>query len=398
MAGPEGRLWDLVIKLRRRRFLLGPDDYDALRQALRAGFGWSSPRALCDLCCALWAKSSREREIVTALFDQLDLQDWELPESWTGPEDPAVEDAPDRTGVTSPIEVEDDVEDLAPEEIPTGVEDPPTTSAQGRLPPIRLDGVAPVQRRFVLLPEYPLTYREVAQACRRLRRPTRQGPPSELDVEATAAQWCRQGVAGRVMLRPPRRNTARLLLLVDRQGSMVPFHGFVEEVCDAILNAGQLEHAALFYFHDVPAEGTDAGVLAPVADQLFPALDPVLPAIAPLEQGRLYEDKDLHQPAPLAEILREHASGSIVVLLGDAGAARGSYDALRLLDTVAFLKALRAYTPRFAWLNPLPRHYWVRTTCAQIARHVPMFPLDRDGIHQAVNVLRGQVYPIESPL
>jgi hypothetical protein len=398
MPGTEGPLWELLVKLRRRRLPLGPDDYEALRQALRAGFGWSSREALCDLCCTLWAKSSRERAVITALFDQLDLPGWELPELSIRSADSAPETAVGVSGgaaVARPVGVTEDVEEPPPEEI-SG--EAPTTGAQGRLPPIRLDGVAPVRRRFVLLPEYPLTYREVAQACRRLRRPLRQGPPSELDVDATAAQWCRRGVAGRVMLRPPRRNTARLLLLVDRQGSMVPFHGFTEEVCDAILNAGRLERAARFYFHDVPAEGADAAVLAPVADQLFPALDPILPAIAPLEQGRLYEDKDLNRPAPLAEVLHAHAAGSLVVLLSDAGAARGTFDALRLLDTAAFLKALRTHTPRFVWLNPLPRRYWVRSTCAQIARHVPMFPLDRDGIHHAVNVLRGQVYPIERPL
>jgi hypothetical protein len=72
--------------------------------------------------------------------------------------------------------------------------------------------------------------------------------------------------------------------------------------------------------------------------------------------------------------------------------------------TVAFLKALRIYTSTVIWLNPLPPKedkpcdYLAHTTAAQIARHVPMFPLNRWGLHQAVNVLRGQVYSVESPL
>src|SRR5438874_743648 len=79
MAGNSDRLWTLFDQLRRRRFPLGPDDYRDLWRALDAGFGWGSPRALRTLCCTLWAKSSRDREVVTALFDQLEWPDWRLP-------------------------------------------------------------------------------------------------------------------------------------------------------------------------------------------------------------------------------------------------------------------------------------------------------------------------------
>ena len=39
-------LWTLFIQLRRRHFPLSPEDYDALRRALQAGFGWFSQEAL----------------------------------------------------------------------------------------------------------------------------------------------------------------------------------------------------------------------------------------------------------------------------------------------------------------------------------------------------------------
>src|SRR5215510_984110 len=75
-------LWELLQQLRRRRFLLGLDDYHALREALRVGFGWSSRQALCDLCVALWAKTALEAETVRTLFAQIEQQDlpnWDLP-------------------------------------------------------------------------------------------------------------------------------------------------------------------------------------------------------------------------------------------------------------------------------------------------------------------------------
>jgi uncharacterized protein with von Willebrand factor type A (vWA) domain len=73
---------------------------------------------------------------------------------------------------------------------------------------------------------------------------------------------------------PRRRNSARLLLLVDRQGSMTPLHGFIDEVCAAIQQSGKLANVAQFYIHDVPAEGADETILEKLPDhQLFPTLD-----------------------------------------------------------------------------------------------------------------------------
>jgi hypothetical protein len=179
---------------------------------------------------------------------------------------------------------------------------------------------------------------------------------------------------------------------------MEPFHQFVDEVCTAIMQAGRLDNVALFYFQNVPAEGIDEAVMAPIADELFPTLDSVLTEIPALSSGHIYRDTELLDPVPLAEVLEEYATGAAVVLLSDAGAARKHYSVSRLLDTVAFVKALRNHTTQYVWLNPLPRHYWQDSTAAQIARHVPMFPLDRQGMYQAVNTLRGHPSVVERPV
>ena len=124
--------------------------------------------------------------------------------------------------------------------------------------------------------------------------------------------------------------------------------------------------------------------------------------ISPLQAGDLYEsnDSELLSPQSLKKVLQQYALGAAVVIMSDAGAARGRYDTQRLLNTVAFLKALRRYTLQYVWLNPLPKsyRYWKNSTAEQIARHVPMFSLDRDGMYQAVNVLRGQPRTVERPV
>lgn len=95
-------------------------------------------------------------------------------------------------------------------------------------------------------------------------------------------------------------------------------------------------------------------------------LDEVLHDIAPSTEGFLFDNADLLAPQPVNEVLDAHAEGAAVVLISDAGAARGQYDIYRLLDTVAFVKALKTYTTKYVWLNPLPRERWRKSTAAQI--------------------------------
>ncbi len=377
-------LWTLFTQLRRRHFPLSPEDYETMRQALRAGFGWSSREGLRELCCTLWAKSKEEQETVAALFDQFRLDFWELP---------AIE-----SSSVSPSQIQADKQGQQERPAEGTHEEIVTTEAKGELLPIFLDEEESPKSHFVLVPQFPLTYREVAQAWRRMRQPVRQGPKEELDIEGTIAQRCHQGVVAEMVLVARRRNTARLLLLVDSQGSMTPFYHFITEVVAAIQQSGKLERAVAYYFHDVPVEGTNKAVLAPLSDQLYPALDEVLHDIEPSTEGFLFDNPDLLSPQALNEVLEAHADNAAVVLLGDAGAAKGQYDIYRLLDTLAFMKALKKYSTRYVWLNPLPRKYWNNSTAAQIARHVPMFALDRPGMYQAVNVLRGQPYMIEKPI
>lgn len=373
--------------------MLGPGDYEALWLALRAGFGWESLNDLRDLCCALWAKSRREQEIVAMLFAQLDVADWRLPTLEARPriQDDDTQPSPVSEEFTTGTEPE--VKPSPEPELP-----PKTVESPGGLPPILVNDIHLPDQPFIFVPQFDLTYREVAQAWRRLRQMDREGPPVELDLDATIAQRCRMGIVSDVVMVPRRRNTDRLLLLVDSQGSMAPMHRFVTEVCQAIQQASRLEDIALYYFHDTPSEGANEVLLEEVPAQLVPTLDLIFSKIHPLTEGALYGNADFTEPTPIPQVLDNHAHHAAVVLVSDAGAARKHYDLLRLLDTVAFLKALRVYTSRIVWLNPLPRPYWQNTTASQIARYLPMFSMDQGGMYAAVDTLRGRPFTVEVSL
>ena len=378
-------VWDLVADLQRRGFPLGVDDVRALRDALHAGFGLGSRSALRDLCIALWAKSLDDAETIRSLLDVHQPPDWD-----------ADIVRPDDIGLSSPATSDATAPTQSPVRPQAVAEPTPATTTSPSLPPLSSAGVPSMGRRFILHPMYPLTHREIGQAWRRLRRPLRSGPPVELDVDATVQRRSRMGVATPPVVVPRRRNVARLVLLVDRQGSMAPYHPFIEHVTSSILDAGWLERVDIYYFHDVVAQGADQRVLP--RDDLFPRLDGILTAIRPLTDGYIYEDPERTKPVAVLDVLANISSFDHTVLISDVGAARGRYDPVRLLDTLAFLKALRHRTPRHVYLNPVPMSEWAGSTAEQLARHSPMFPLDREGMHRAVNVLRGQPVRLERPV
>ncbi|MGI5236860.1 VWA domain-containing protein [Dactylosporangium sp. CA-139066] len=364
----------LVRDVRRRGIPLGVDDCMALQEALAAGFGWRSTDELRALCVRLWAKSREEARTIEAVFARSNVPAWDVAApSTTGG---AGDGEPARAAADRPIGT------VALNQPGSGSSAPPLS---GQRDPTLL-----------LVPQYPIGERAVAQVWRRLRHPVRQGPRTRLDVAATVERRARAGVAVPPVLVPAVRNAARLLLLVDRDGSMTPYHRYVEHIGRAIANAARLDVLTVAYFHDVPSHG-DRSVLAAAAPGTAD-LDQILPRIEALTGGAVYADAALTEPVDLGRLLAALTPDSSVAVVSDAGAARGTLDTVRLLDTIALAKAVRRRRATLAWLNPVPRHRWPRTTAGLIARHVPMQPLDLPGMYRAVDALRGRHTAVERPL
>ena len=399
-AGPlPSFLGPLVAQLRRRQLQVGIEDVQALRLSLRAGFGLSSRDELRELCVTLWAKSPVEAQVVRAAFANLDnLTDWTVED--------VVRQAADLPGgqglAAGSMEEEDarEVREQSSGQDESGRAEAGTVQRLGTDPGSSPDALrtGASGRGLVLVPQYPLTSREVAQAWRHLRRPVRSGPAIELDIDATIKERSRRGVATPPVLVPRRRNAVRLLMLIDRYGSMTPFHGYVDHVVGAIRNAGRIDDVQVAYFHDLPGTLVDRSPLEQMGDPFGPDLDGVLDLIGPLRGGRVYQDQGLTVPLSLDWLLARQAGHTAVLVISDAGAARWQFDVVRLHDTVGLLKVLRAGTGHMAWLNPVPADRWGQTTAGQVARYIPMFPFSRRGLYQAVDALRGRPARVERTL
>ncbi|HIK06958.1 MAG TPA: hypothetical protein IGS40_20085 [Trichormus sp. M33_DOE_039] len=215
--------------------------------------------------------------------------------------------------------------------------------------------------RFIQIIEYPpLSRRQMKQSWRYLRRMVQEGVPTEIDVEATINNIGRQGVFLEPVLVPCRINRSKLVLLVDHDGSMIPFKNLSYQLTETAMRGGRLDNTDIYYFHNCPID-------------------------------YLYRDRYYQMPETIEDILNHlrlpHTS---VLIFSDAGAARGSFNPEREEVTAQFLQQLKQQVRHIAWLNPIPRSRWLGTTAGKIAQLVPMFELSRQGLHNAIAVLRGQ--------
>lgn len=356
-------LLDLFTDLQQAGLPLGIDEYKALLQALQAGFGCADYNDLKGLCQLLWLKSPAETHQFERIFKQ-----WQTLQtrSTVALRRPSPSSKPNISSSSSRGSEEKEEGSETPFNSASSPS-PPSASRSFALQAIKTELSVHRQvipQRYVLQTDYfPLTPRQMKQSWRYLRRPVRQGRPTELDLPATINQLAQRGLLLQPVLRPPRRNRMELLFLFDRNGSMVPFHHLGERLLATAQRGGRLGQIMAWYFHNAPGEylyQNQYCLEAIEIEALFSAL----------EMQRLG-----------------------VVIFSDAGAARGGYNDQRIALTHQFLKQLKGYTNRFVWLNPTPQKRWINTTAQQIASEVLMFETSRRAFQQAIDYLRGHSSP-----
>ncbi|WP_066380544.1 hypothetical protein [Anabaena sp. CA = ATCC 33047] len=360
MSQPKPPLFDFFILMRDEAGLsLTIDQYYLLIEALHGGFGLASLEELKQVCRLLWLKpkSSIQAAKFDQYFDDYFRQDDDL---------------------NKIINKDDTLKSSANQQLPDKQKDEPTnetekdvtdTKPQQNLPEIP---VVPIALRTQLLPkkpytdkkyqfdviDFPVTERQIQRSWRYLRHPIREGELTEIDIEATIAKICQEGIFLEPVLIPNRINRAELLLLIDASNSMIPFNLLSQKLVDH-LQGGRLGKAQTYYFRNCP-------------------------------QDYLY----FHPQRPEAQLLHEllpklHTKRTVALIISDAGAARGGINRRRIELTKEFLIKLGESVRHIAWLNPVPEERWLGTTAGYIQELVPMFELDSSGIKAAMRVGRG---------
>src|SRR3990172_527488 len=95
-----------------------------------------------------------------------------------------------------------------------------------------------------------LDVRQLKVSLRRLRQLTRTGEATELDLDETIDETCKNAGEIELVFRPPRRNDVRLLLLMDVGGTMEPYYEAVSQLLTALHDERGLREFRPYYFHN----------------------------------------------------------------------------------------------------------------------------------------------------
>jgi uncharacterized protein with von Willebrand factor type A (vWA) domain len=211
-----------------------------------------------------------------------------------------------------------------------------------------------------------LDTRQIELALRKLRRFTREGQREELDLDATIAKAGKNAGDIELIFRRPRRNSVKLLLLMDVGGSMDPHTRVVERLFSAAYSARHFKSFRHYYFHNCV-------------------------------YGRLYENMELLEGPSTERALAELDPSWLCIIVGDAAMHPGELSGRSLSFEVAptgttgldWLRYIRTHLPRSIWLNPDPIDSWWSATVRVIAGLFPMYPMTLDGLDAALNDLLG---------
>ena len=213
--------------------------------------------------------------------------------------------------------------------------------------------------------EVELGTRNIKVALRRLRKFARDGAPEELDLDGTIKGTAHKGYLD-IHLRPERRNTVKVLLLLDVGGSMDWHIKTAAELFSAA--RAEFKHLEFFYFHNCPYE------------------------FLWKDNARRWTER-----MPTWEVLHTYPADYRLIFVGDASMspyeitiAGGSVEHMNEEPGALWLQRFTDVYERSVWLNPVPADHWGWTPSIRLVREIMrqrMFPLTIGGIETAMRTL-----------
>jgi uncharacterized protein with von Willebrand factor type A (vWA) domain len=221
-----------------------------------------------------------------------------------------------------------------------------------------------------------LDTRQIAVALKKLRRLSRNEGEPELDIDGSIDKTCQNAGMLTLEFQPPRKNQARVCLLMDVGGSMTPYARLVERLFSAAKNQNHWKKLEHFYFHNCP-------------------------------YSRLYESMRNSKSILTGDVLKTRPPETYLVIVGDASMApselvsrHGAIDYNERNETpgIVWLHRLRSHFTRAVWLNVMPPEHWNGYTCEVIGKLFPMYPLSVSGLGDAMGDLMRHNRPPVEPL
>ena len=218
-----------------------------------------------------------------------------------------------------------------------------------------------------------LDIRQFQMAFRKLRQFSARMDveKTELDIDQTIDKTCEHAGMLNLVYEKPRKNTVKILLLIDSDGSMLMYSRLVNKLFQAISKANHFKDLQVYYFHNC------------VYDHLY--TNP---------HCRYGEWVDTQW------VLNNLDSEYKVIFVGDATMAPSelhsrygnSYYSLRNEEPgINWLMRIKRKYKKQIWLNPIRESEWEwvygHKTLQDIKKIFPMFELTLDGLEKAIKKL-----------
>lgn len=216
-----------------------------------------------------------------------------------------------------------------------------------------------------------LDTRQFQMAFRLLRQLSAQvdGTEKVLDVDGTIHDTCENAGTLQVRYKNPRKNSVKVLLLMDSGGSMEYYAGLCSMLFQAATRSNHFKELHTYYFHNC------------VYEDLY-------------EGPMLWLDGKV----PTEWVLRNYDSSYKVIIVGDA--AMNPYELREPLfnwstrtygpSGMEWLDRFRKQYPHLIWLNPEPMpsqpDYWNQTHY-QLGQLFEMYDLSAEGLEQGMKRL-----------
>ena len=208
--------------------------------------------------------------------------------------------------------------------------------------------------------------RNIKMALRRLRKFAREGADEELDMANTISYTAQNAGMLDIIMRPERRNAAKVLVFFDVGGSMDPY----VKVCEELFSAARTEfkHLEYFYFHNFIYESC-------------------------WKDNR----RRTNERMPTIDLLHKFQQDYRVLFVGDATMAPyeitnpgGSIEHWNDEPGMVWLQRIADTFPKLAWLNPVPQDHWEYSVSVQMTKELVeqrMFPMTLAGLEDCMTEL-----------
>lgn len=208
--------------------------------------------------------------------------------------------------------------------------------------------------------QFQMAFRKLRQFSSRL-----DIPETELDIDGTVDKTCGNGGCLQIVMKKPRKNAVKLLLLMDSGGTMIPFSSLLNDLFQAVHKSNHYKDVKTYYFHNC------------IYSKMYKTPE--------CENGDWVDTEWM---------FRNVGSDYKVIIVGDAAMApeelyssTGNYRGPNGgLSGYEWLQLLKRKYKKIVWLNPkmAPGRAPWREAETAVKELFPMYKLTVDGLNQAM--------------